>query len=405
MAVNEAEYTVRKEQLTECLLKRMSTEELIHEAALQYHAPIMLTTNLYRVIVMDDLGMEVDDPVWNAARTTGYCSSEHIADFEIQGITHDVITSKEPLILDHGLGKNIPRILHKIMIAGEPAAYIGIFQTEKPFSETDLRITDCLCDILSLTLELDPRIMPEGTTPLESILSDLLNGSLTSPTVLNDRIRMAYWTPKSIFQCVLITPAHKATGIDNTVYFRSMLTQLFQDSILTEVPEGILLLLNYDKEKHDRDQRLTETAVQYDLFINVSEPFRNLILFRYYYESCLAIRNVARRQKRENRITVLNDVYYQVLSDLLKKEEKITLCQTEYKTLLEYDRIHTTDYCATLEAYIENGCSVTDTASALYIHRNTMAKRLDRIMEICGISITDGTALIRFYLSSKMMKK
>ena len=34
-----------------------------------------------------------------------------------------------------------------------------------------------------------------------------------------------------------------------------------------------------------------------------------------------------------------------------------------------------------------------------------MAKRLDRIKEICGLEITDGTALIRFYLSSRMMKK
>ena len=34
-----------------------------------------------------------------------------------------------------------------------------------------------------------------------------------------------------------------------------------------------------------------------------------------------------------------------------------------------------------------------------------MAKRLDRVKEICGLEISDGTALVRFYLSSRMMKK
>ena len=53
------EYLQRKERLTECLLKRMSAEEIVHEAAVQFRAPVILTTSLYRVIVMDDLGMEV----------------------------------------------------------------------------------------------------------------------------------------------------------------------------------------------------------------------------------------------------------------------------------------------------------------------------------------------------------
>ncbi len=405
MAAYENELSLRKERLTECLLRRMSVEEVIHEAALQYNAPVILTTTLYRVIVMDDLGMEVNDPVWNDAKTTGYCSSEHIADFETQGITHDVVTSSGPVMLNRGIGQTIPRILQKVMIAGEVAAYIGVFQTGSPFSETDLKITDYLCAVLSLTLERDPRILPGRTTLPEAVLSDLLSGSLTSATVLNDRLRMAYWTPKSFFRCVLITPAHKATGIDNSVYFRSMLTRIFPGSVQTEVPEGILLVLNYDREPYAADRRLAEAAAQFDLFINISEPFENLILLRDYYASCLEIRNAARLLKRENRIAELNDVYYSVLSNLLKKEQKTALCQNEYRKLLKYDTAHHTDYCRTLETYIEHGCSVTDTADCLYVHRNTMAKRLDRIRELCGIDIKDGTALIRFYLSSKMMKK
>ena len=293
----------------------------------------------------------------------------------------------------------------KIMINDIPAAYIGIFQTGRTFSETDLRITDYLCEVLSLVLERDPGIMPGGITVQESILSDLLDGTLTSPTVLNDRMRTAYWTAKAVFQCVLITPAHKSSGIDNSAYLKSELTGVFPGSHLVQVPEGILLVLNYDRFRPEQYEHLRNVVQQFDLFMNISEPFRNLILLRDYYGSCRAIRDVARKQKRESRITELKDVYYDVLSGLLRKEEKMVLCQTEYKNLLDYDNEHNTDYVTTLESYIEHGCSVTDTANALFIHRNTMAKRLDRIKEICGLEITDGTALIRFYLSSRMMKK
>ncbi len=399
------EYLYRKDRLTECLLKRMTAEEIVHEAAVQYCAPVILTTSLYRVIVMDDLGMDVNDPVWENARATGYCSSENIADFEMQGITRDVLNAQNSFILDRGVAQNIPRILMKIMINDIPAAYIGIFQTGRPFSETDLRITDYLCEVLSLVLERDPGIMPGGITVYESILSDLLDGTLASPTVLNDRMRTAYWTARAVFRCVLITPAHKSSGIDNSAYLKSVLTGLFPGSHLVQVPEGILLVLNYDDIPRERYDRLQDIVRQFDLFMNISEPFRNLIQLKHYYESCRAIRDVARKQKRSGRITELKDVYFEVLSGLLHKEEKMTLCQPEYRLLLDYDTAHHTDYAATLETYIEHGCSVTDTAAALFIHRNTMAKRLDRIKEICGLENTDGIALIRFYLSSRLMKK
>ena len=399
------EYLQRKERLTECLLKRMSAKEIVHEATVQYHAPVILTTSLYRVIVMDDLGMEVNDPVWKTAMETGYCSSDNIADFEMQGITHDVLNAQNSFILDRGVGQDIPRILMKVMINNMPVAYIGIFQTGRPFSETDLRITDYLCEVLSLVLERDPGIMPGGITVHESILNDLLDGTLTSPTVLNDRMRTAYWTARAIFQCILITPAHKSSGIDNSAYLQSVLTGVFPGSHMVQVPEGILLVLNEDSLRPERYKHLQNVVQQFDLFMNISEPFRNLILLRHYYESCKVIRDVARKQKRNSRITELKDVYYDVLSVLLQKEEKMVLCQTEYRILLDYDQEHGTDYVKTLETYIEHGCSITDTASALFIHRNTMAKRLDRVKEICGLEISDGTALVRFYLSFRMMKK
>ena len=58
------------------------------------------------------------------------------------------------------------------------------------------------------------------------------------------------------------------------------------------------------------------------------------------------------------------------------------------------------DYCQTLKTYFEHGCSATNAAAALYVHRNTLTKRLARITEICGLDPSDGKALMHFYMSS-----
>jgi DNA-binding PucR family transcriptional regulator len=41
-------------------------------------------------------------------------------------------------------------------------------------------------------------------------------------------------------------------------------------------------------------------------------------------------------------------------------------------------------------------------ARNLYIHRNTMAYRMDRILEITGLDLVDGETCLRLFLSYKI---
>lgn len=55
-----------------------------------------------------------------------------------------------------------------------------------------------------------------------------------------------------------------------------------------------------------------------------------------------------------------------------------------FTELVRYDMRHGTSLSQTLDAYLTNRCSITDTAAALYIHRNTLRQRLGRIDELTG---------------------
>ena len=112
----------RKQRLTDCLLQKKSVEELVRLAAELFGCPIILTTNYYRVIVQEDLGMTVDDPIWSYAAKTGYCSEEAVASFEHEGITRTVLSNEGAVLLNRGVGKAIPRILQKIQVFGKTGA-------------------------------------------------------------------------------------------------------------------------------------------------------------------------------------------------------------------------------------------------------------------------------------------
>jgi purine catabolism regulator len=52
-----------------------------------------------------------------------------------------------------------------------------------------------------------------------------------------------------------------------------------------------------------------------------------------------------------------------------------------YQSLLDSDKHEGTEYIATLRSFFAHNHSVTDTAKYLYIHRNTVNYRLNRIRE------------------------
>lgn len=57
--------------------------------------------------------------------------------------------------------------------------------------------------------------------------------------------------------------------------------------------------------------------------------------------------------------------------------------------LLHADEINGGDLCETLESYLNHNCSAKDTAEALFIHRNTLSYRMNKVREILGRDIDD----------------
>ena len=70
-----------------------------------------------------------------------------------------------------------------------------------------------------------------------------------------------------------------------------------------------------------------------------------------------------------------------------------------YTALEEYDRRRGTDLCQVMVRYIICGGSVTGTAEALYMHRNTILNKLKKAEGIMGIPLEDFSQRVFFIIS------
>jgi DNA-binding PucR family transcriptional regulator len=69
--------------------------------------------------------------------------------------------------------------------------------------------------------------------------------------------------------------------------------------------------------------------------------------------------------------------------------------------LAAYDEKRATELVKTLESYLDHGSSLVDTAQALYIHRNTLLHRLERIEQLCPVDLHDPLQRLNLHVAVK----
>jgi PucR family transcriptional regulator, purine catabolism regulatory protein len=88
---------------------------------------------------------------------------------------------------------------------------------------------------------------------------------------------------------------------------------------------------------------------------------------------------------------------YMVL-DNLPDEPLRELKEAVVDRLREADQGRGSELLTTLHAYLAHGCLVSETSDALFVHRNTLRKRLARIEQILGVDLSSTGGRVELYL-------
>ena len=73
--------------------------------------------------------------------------------------------------------------------------------------------------------------------------------------------------------------------------------------------------------------------------------------------------------------------------------------------MLEHDRRKSSEYFQTLDLFLQNETSITRTAEALFIHRSSLLKRLDKIYRILGSTLTQPDERLYLRVCIQLLKK
>lgn len=236
---------------------------------------------------------------------------------------------------------------------------------------------------------------------LGSLVADLIECRLTDPVELEQRLKQVKLAVRRYYHVVIVSfDASEDRSNISWGYIISQLEQIFPYSNITTYRGEILMLvrktnrgrlLSFNTEKL---LKLLDHYSGYAVIGNTSEFLTSLPPVYYQVKDALRLGKVMTPGQR---ILYYEDYsMYQMIEfasesarQHLGSRNLAHLCNNETIALLLHDTKTGSNLLEFLHTYLQHERNVTETAKALYIHRNTAQYKIHKIEELIGGTLDD----------------
>jgi purine catabolism regulator len=126
------------------------------------------------------------------------------------------------------------------------------------------------------------------------------------------------------------------------------------------------------------------------LAVGIGRPGRGVAGVRKSYREAEQALSISQRLLGGNRTTSFDELrVYRLLLPLVGTGELRSFSEEVLGRLVEYDAKHSGELVKTLEVFFASDGNLQRAADTLYLHRNTLAYRLERIEEIAHVDLRD----------------
>lgn len=283
--------------------------------------------------------------------------------------------------------------------------HIVLIEDKVPFTEQDYHIATILSNSIRSQMLKDEFTRNMQGFPHEYFLKDLLDQRLVNtPQNLhhNDFLRQRF-SPNCY--CLVVETARTSGALSINLirhgfeqFGTGVSTVSYQGQIVVILPgipaQGI---------PEEKLQQLRSFCKENRLFCGMSNPFSNIFdLPKYYKQSLRAIEIGAGSANGPDLFSYQDHFIKHMLSSFLQQEDPAVSCCPQMKLLIEADKKDGRNLAETLYQYLLHG-NTAATASAMFIHRNTLLYRLNLINEIVNIDYNDPVLRLYLILSYQMM--
>ena len=395
----------RPAALFDTIVKGRGVPYLLEIAGELLENPVLLGDGNHRLIGSSSFP-PLDDIPWMEYRNTGFCTYEYTRKYQFEEYIEASVKSDKAIIGPINENFKYRRIFCTVVSNNRVVGHLAVLEYNRPFTAKDMEICEYICEIIGAEMQDNLK----GATPTNlmanQLFSDLLGGQLDDEAMLEKRLTSLKWRLPKRKYLLTIPLDEYSESFGLIAYLKEKLAPQV-DFLETTVIGGELIVLLGLAETRIVALEQLESLEDYlndsNLFAGLSQEFVKMSDFAKAYGQ-------TRTALTFNTMSPGTICHYQdyVIDDLLLQSgTHLNLedyCHQAILRLHEYDIEHHSDLLDNLYVYIINMGNLLHSANQMFIHRNTLSYRLNKICEITGCDIHDQRHFINLFVSYKIMK-
>lgn len=346
---------------------------------------------------------DVPDPLWIKSVSDGYCSYDfmnHIKKIREKGESPK--TAEAFISVCESTGTTY--LCSKILSGSTLLGYMFMFDNDSPIDSQSREILTAISRVACELIVRNQTSYDMRTNLYHGILSDMLAG--IDPSHASVRIQVSELSFPTRMCVLMIRPSYYQGEHYITGHLQELLMDIFNNPPYILHKGSIVLIVPLNESQKiepELIEKLSKLAESEHLQIGISNGFTQASRFAAYFSQAEDALHYAQKLNVEGSLYYYCDyAFFSLLNTLPSGLGIGKFCHPALGLLRKYDRENGTSLYQTLKVYTETGLNQRHTAEKLFLHRNTLNYRMNRIEEIAGIDFNDPSLLFPLMYSFKI---
>lgn len=366
---------------------------LIEEAAHVLKNPLLVCDTSYHFLGWSNVS-GVGDKSWLAGVKRGGWSYELVSLINSLDLDYSGQEHKTQILDSINRESSSRRMIGTLCMDGAHLGYYFILEENAPFDEVEEQTYRQVSSILAKSVSgARAQRLPGGGRSSEGIMLDLLQNGFDSRSLFLERAGENYIARTGNYRVFCIPMRKGGRDVSGNRGFHSLIGHCLPLSWQVRFQNNIVVLADFGSRLYRRPDALEafrSFLVQHGLCAGFSDVFTDPYELKRHYEQANAAAYLGAAFEDERSLIPYEE--YKVYSLFLNVSDNDLFNQysTEaVRGIHEYDLKNATDYLETLYHYLGSQCSVQKAADKLYVHRNTVAYRVNKMRELFGLDFED----------------
>ena len=283
-----------------------------------------------------------------------------------------------------------------------------IMEHDHAFTRYDYELSNFLCKLISLELQKDDFYKQNSAMMHSILLSELLEGRIRDSRTAQVRSRQLGWSLSSSMKMLTIFDKNYGAFDRKAQLLAEQLHQLLPYSRWVIYENKLVFLLqdgNALAALFEPGGALSEYLQLNQLSAALSEQTDDLLQLKRCYAQCTVAFDIGMRLHPENLLHRYDDYACHHIGRIISASEAIQdFYHPGVAAIAAYDQENKTELLQTLSEYLQNVDHPTIAAEHLFIHKNTLFFRMNKIREQFGLKLDQGYERLRIQLTLVFME-